>query len=310
MVVDFIVNWIAFTPVFATPLLLASLGLIINERAGVLNLGAEGIMLCGAFASVMVFIESGNSLVLGVFGAIAAGILISALFAFMVVILRLNQVVSGIAIVFFGSGLTGLIGNPWTEKAVTGFSNLDMGLLSDIPVIGKIIFSQDLIVYLTIPIILAVWWFLHRSVPGMNLRAVGENPQAADAAGLSVDRYRFLAVLAGGALMGLAGGYLALAASKIWVEDMTHGRGWIAIALVIFARWMPGRALLGALLFGGIEALIPRVQAVGLPVPQYYLLMLPYLATLAVLIYVGIVSKRDSGAPGALGLPYTREDRR
>ena len=225
MVVDFIVNWIAFTPVFATPLLLASLGLIINERAGVLNLGAEGIMLCGAFASVLVFIESGNVLVLGVLGAVAAGILISALFAFMVVILRLNQVVSGIAIVFFGSGLTGLIGNPWTEKAVSGFSNLDMGVLSDIPVIGKIVFSQDLIVYLTIPIIVGVWWFLHRSVPGMNLRAVGESPQAADAAGLNVDRFRFLAVLAGGALIGLAGGYLALAASKIWVEDMTHGRG-------------------------------------------------------------------------------------
>ncbi len=307
---EFIVNWIAFTPVFAVPLMLAAIGLMINERAGVLNLGAEGIMLCGAFAGVVVYIEAGGSLALGTLGAIAAGIAVSVLFAFMVVTMRLNQVVAGIAIVFFASGFTGLVGNPWTERAVEGFTKLDMGPFSNIPVLGKILFSQDLMVYLSIPIVYLAWRFLHRSVPGMNLRAVGENPQAADAAGINIDLVRFGAVVSGGALVGLAGGYLALAASKIWVEDMTHGRGWIAIALVIFARWRPGRAVLGALLFGGIEALIPRIQAVGLPVPQYLLLMMPYLATLAVLTYVGIVSRAGPGAPGALGLPYVREDRR
>ena len=308
--VDFIVNWIAFTPVFAVPLMLASIGLIINERAGVLNLGAEGIMLMGAFAGVVVYIESGGVLALGTLGAIAAGFAVSALFAFMVVTMRLNQVVAGIAIVFFASGLTGLIGNPWTERAVEGFTKVDMGPLSAVPVLGKILFSQDLMVYASVPLVYFVWRFLHRSIPGMKLRAVGENPQAADAAGVSIDLMRFGAVVVGGALVGLAGGYLALAASKIWVEDMTHGRGWIAVALVIFARWRPGRAVLGALLFGGIEALIPRIQAVGLPVPQYLLLMMPYLVTLAVLTYVGLVSRTGSGAPGALGLAYVREDRR
>ena len=296
--VEFIVNWIAFTPVFAVPLMLASIGLIINERAGVMNLGAEGIMLMGAFAGVAVYIESGNVLALGTLGAIAAGLAVSALFAFMVVTMRLNQVVAGI------------IGNPWTERAVEGFTKVDMGVLSTVPVLGKILFSQDLMVYASVPIIYFVWRFLHRSIPGMKLRAVGENPQAADAAGVSIDLMRFGAVVTGGALVGLAGGYLALAASKIWVEDMTHGRGWIAVALVIFARWRPGRAVLGALLFGGIEALIPRIQAVGLAVPQYLLLMMPYLVTLAVLTYVGLVSRTGSGAPGALGLPYVREDRR
>ena len=165
-------------------------------------------------------------------------------------------------------------------------------------------------VYASIPVVYFVWRYLHRSIPGMKLRAVGENPQAADAAGTNIDLVRFGAVVTGGALVGLAGGYLALAASKIWVEDMTHGRGWIAVALVIFARWRPGRAVLGALLFGGIEALIPRIQAAGVSVPQYLLLMMPYLVTLAVLTYVGLVSRTGSGAPGALGLPYVREDRR
>ncbi len=310
MALDFIVNWIAFTPVFAVPLALASLGLIINERAGVMNLGAEGIMMCGAFASVVAYLEVGGSNGAGVLAAIGAGMLVSALFAFMVVTLRVNQVVTGIAVVFFGSGLTGLIGGPWTEKAVGGFSKLNLGPLSDIPVLGKILFQQDLMVYLSIPIIFLVWRFLYRSVPGMHLRSVGENPQAADAAGINIDRYRFLAVIAGGALVGLAGGYLGLASAKFWIEDMTQGRGWIAVALVIFARWQPGRAVAGAFLFGGIEALIPRIQAIGLPVPQYLLLMMPYLATLAVLAYVGIVSRTGSGAPGALGLPYVREDRR
>ena len=158
--------------------------------------------------------------------------------------------------------------------------------------------------------VVLIWHFLYRSIPGMKLRAVGENPQAADSAGVNVEVYRLLAVIAGGAMLGLAGGYLSLAASKIWVIDMTNGRGWIAVGLVIFARWRPGRAVLGAVLFGGIEALIPRVQAAGWDVPQYYMFMLPYLATLAVLIYVGMTSKDRTGAPAALGLPFVREDRR
>ncbi len=306
---DFIANWLAFTPVFATPLILATLGLIINERAGVINLGAEGLMLCGALTGVAAYVELGQSTFVSMAASGVAGFVVAALFAFLVVVLRADQVVTGITIVFFGVGLTGLIGLKWNDKAIAGFQKLDLGVLSDIPFLGKVFFAQDAMVYLTIPIIGGVWWFLFRTRTGLNLRAVGENPQAADAAGIGVDLYRFCAVTAGGVLCGMAGGYLALAAAKIWVNEMTHGRGWIAIALVIFARWMPGRAVFGALLFGGIEALIPRIFAAGWPVPQYFLQMTPFLATLAVLVYAGLRRSR-SDAPGALGLPYVREDRR
>ena len=282
---DFIANWLAFTPVFATPLILATLGLIINERAGVINLGAEGLMLCGALAGVAAYVELGQSTFVGMAASGVAGLVVAALFAFLVVVLRADQVVTGITIVFFGVGLTGLVGLAWNDKAIAGFRKLDLGVLSDIAFFGKIVFAQDAMVYLTIPIIGGVWWFLFRTRIGLNLRAVGENPQAADAAGIGVDLYRFCAVTAGGVLCGMAGGYLGLAAAKIWVNEMTHGRGWIAIALVIFARWMPGRAVFGALLFGGIEALIPRIFAAGWPVPQYFLQMTPFLTTLAVLVY-------------------------
>lgn len=309
---DFLVNWLAFTPVFATPLLLAALGLIVSERAGVLNLGAEGFMLCGALAAVAAFLELGGSPWLGMGAAMAAAAIVSLLFALLVVVLRTDQVLAGIAIVFFCAGLTGLVGvaGGWTNRAVAGFGRIDFGPLSDLPVLGRILFGQDAIVYLAIPLLLLVHRLLFRSMLGMRLRAVGENPQAADAAGIGVTSHRFGAVVAGAALMGLAGGYLALASSKIWIDGMVGGRGWIAIALVIFSRWLPWRALGGALLFGSVEALIPRVSAAGLQVPQYFLLMTPYLATLAVLVWTGIARRAGQNAPAALGLPYVREDRR
>ncbi len=307
---NFIVDWIAFTPIFATPLVLATLGLIINERAGVINLGAEGLMLCGALASVAAYVSLGGNPWVGMLAAVLAGFVVSILFAFVVVILRADQVVTGITMVFFGTGLTSLLGVRWMNKAVEGFTQVNLGFLSDLPVVGKIVFSQDPMVYLTLPIIYLVWRFLFRSMIGLRLRSVGENPQAADAAGLDVELYRFGAVVVGGALVGASGGYLALSAAKIWFDDMVQGRGWIAIVLVIFARWMPGRALFGAVLFGGIEALIPRIFAAGWPVPQYFLLMTPFLATLFVLVYAAVYSKSSTSAPGALGLPFVREDRR
>ena len=307
---SFIVDWIAFTPIFATPLVLATLGLIINERAGVINLGAEGMMLCGALAGVAACLGSGGSPWAGMLGAILAGFAAAALFAFVVVVLRADQVVTGITLVFFGTGLTSLLGVPWMNRAVEGFTQIDLGPLTDLPVIGKIVFGQDPMVYLTLPVIYLVWRFLFRSMAGLRLRSVGENPQAADAVGLDVELYRFCAVVAGGALIGAAGGYLALSAGKIWFDEMVQGRGWIAIVLVIFARWMPGRALFGAVLFGGIEALIPRIFAAGLPVPQYFVLMTPFLATLFVLVYAAVYAKTSTSAPGALGLPHVREDRR
>ena len=307
---EFLTNWLAYMPVFAVPLVAAALGLIINERAGILNLGAEGIMLCGALVGIIAYIELGDSTALGFIFGILAGLLLGFIFGFFVVILRTNQVVTGITFVILGSGLTGLMGIPWVNKAISGINPIHIPYLTDIPIIGRFIFGQDVLVYITIILVASVWIFLYRTRVGLELRAVGENPQAADANGINVEAYRLLATTIGGAFIGLAGAYLALSMAKIFVLDMTQGRGWIAIALVIFARWMPWRAILGGALFGGIEALIPRLKATGVPIPQYYLEMAPYLATLAVLIYAALRLRAGQDAPKALGIPYVREDRK
>ncbi len=306
---DLLTNWLAFTPVFAMPLVAAALGLIINERAGILNLGAEGIMLCGALVGVVGYIELGNSVALGFISGILAGLILGFIFGFLVVVMRTNQVVTGITFVILGSGLTGLMGIPWVNKAIAGISPIHITILTDIPIIGRFIFGQDLVVYATILLTITTWYFLYRTRMGLELRAVGENPQAADADGINVEAYRLFAATIGGAFIGLAGAYLALAMAKIFVLDMTQGRGWIAIALVIFARWMPWRVILGGVLFGSIEALIPRLKAIGFPIPQYYLEMTPYLATLAVLIYAAIRVRSGQEAPKALGTGYVRQDR-
>ncbi|MEZ5670483.1 MAG: ABC transporter permease [Alphaproteobacteria bacterium] len=302
-------NWLASTPEMAAPLLIAALGLIINERAGVLNLGAEGLMMVGALAGVMGAYHAGTPWV-GVAAAVVAAGVVSALFAFIVVVLRADQVITGLTVVAFGAGLTGLIGPPYSQTAIAPFGEIDLGFLTAIPYVGRMIFGQDVLFYLAIALAALTWWLLYRSQPGLVLRAVGENPQAADAAGADVQGVRIAAVVAGGVLCGLAGADLSLAASQTWVEGMTGGRGWIAVALVIFARWSPWRAILGALLFGSIEALIPRIQATGANVPTFLLKMLPYLATLAVLIFTAVVRRSVHAAPAALGQAYAREDRR
>jgi len=181
--------------------------------------------------------------------------------------------------------------------------------LSELPVVGRILFTHDLVVYLTIPIFVLVSWFLNRTNTGLRLRSIGESPEAADAAGLNIYLYRLAAVVGGSALVGLAGGYLSVVSAKIWIAGMTGGRGWIAVALVIFARWHPWRALLGALIFGGIEALIPHIAAAGIRVPQYFMLMSPYLATLAVMVWQEMRGRVSSDEPAALGQPYVREER-
>ena len=307
---EFIINWLAATPVFAVPLILASIGLIINERAGVLNLGAEGIMLCGALAGIAFYIDVSDNIIIGLFGSMLAGIILSFVFAVLIVLLRANQVVSGITLVFFGSGLTGFIGPNWADKTVKGIQKLEIIFINDIPVLGKILFNQDIMFFITLLLCFLVWWLLFYTRFGLELRAVGENPQASDSNAINVTYYRFICVIIGGALIGLAGGYLSLASAKVFAFDMTYGRGWIAIALVIFARWSPWRALLGGLLFGSIEALIPRVLATGVSVPQYFLHMTPYFATLVVLIYAAVRDSSGQGAPSSLGTPYIREDRK
>ena len=306
---EFILNWLINTPVLAAPLLLACLGLIVTARAGVLNLGAEGIMAVGALSGVMVVL-GGGTLFLAVMAAVLAGLLLSLVFGVATVMFKTDQVLTGLIIVAMGLGLSGVLGRSYTHRPIQGYDGITMGQLTDLPWIGPIIFGQDILIYLTAVIVIIVWWGIHHTTVGLRLRAVGEAPSTADAAGINVSFYRMAAVLIGGALNGLAGGYLSLAAGQIWVEHMVAGRGWIAIALAIFARWRQIFAVLGAIIFGGTEAVIPRVQALGGDTPVYLLLMLPYLLTLAVLIIPSILNKnwRDE-APGVLLQNYLREER-
>lgn len=309
---DFFVNWLANIPSFATPFALAALGLIICEKAGVLNLGAEGYMLIGAMAGAGTMLTLGHWPIVALLVSALAAAVLSLLFAFLVIALRVNQVIAGLTIIFFAQGMSTLIATSqgWTNRAFVGLPSVHLPVLSDIPVIGKILFQQDIVVYLTIALFLVAAHVLNSTNTGLRLRAVGENPEAADAAGISVGLYRLGAVIAGGLLIGLAGGYLAVVVSRIWVDGMSGGRGWIAVALVIFARWRPPVALGGALLFGCIEALIPRMAALGLQLPQYFVLMLPYAVTLAVMVWTSLSGKADAGQPGALGQPFVREERR
>lgn len=307
---DLLVNWISNIPGLAVPYALASLGLIIGERAGVLSLGAEGFMLVGALTGIGAILTFGDP-AFAMVAAMAAAAAVSVLFGFLVIVLRVNQVIAGLALVFFCQGLTNLLGTllNWSNRTISGIGVVPLGPLKSLPVLGPILFKHDIIIYLTVPIFLVVRHLLTRTNAGLRLRAVGESPESADAAGVNVTLYRFAAVIGGSALIGLAGAYLSVVSAKIWIVGMTGGRGWIAVALVIFARWNPFRALLGALLFGGIEALIPQVAAAGIPLPQYFLLMTPYVATLAVMVWQGLKGQAGSGEPRALGQPYVREER-
>lgn len=305
-----VLNWLASTPDFAVPYALAALGLIVCERAGVLALGAEGLMLVGALAGIgaqIVIGQPGVSLVLAMLAASA----VSVLFAVMVIWLRVNQVIAGLALVFFCQGLTALVGSmaEWTNHATEGIGTMGLWPLSLLPGVGRL-FEQNAMVWLTLPIFGAVAWFFARTSAGLRLRAVGENPQAADAAGIRVTAWRFAAVLAGSALVGLAGAYISVVSTKLWIAGMTGGRGWIAVGLVIFARWSPWKALVGALLFGCIDALIPQLAAAGVQLPQYFVLMTPYAVTLGVMVWVALSRRGADEEPGALGQPYVREERR
>ncbi|MEO0385471.1 MAG: ABC transporter permease [Pseudomonadota bacterium] len=293
---DFLVNWLLSTPAFAVPFALAALGIIVTEKAGVLNLGAEGFMLVGAVAGVGAMLAG-----VGPFLALAcsalAGVGLGIVFALMVAGLRINHVIAGLILVFGAHGLTSFVAtvNGWTNQSISGLEPIVLG--------------QDALVFLTPLLVLGTIFTLEKTRFGLSLRAVGENPGAADAAGFDPTTYRYAAILIGGALLGLAGGYLTVAVTRIWVDGVVGGRGWIAVALVIFARWYPWRALLGAVLFGCIEALIPRVAATGVEVPRYFLQMTPYLATLAVMIWSAARGRSGWAQPQALGTHYVREDR-
>lgn len=292
----FVLNWLINVPAFAVPFAIAALGLIVTERSGVLNLAAEGFMLVGALAGVGLMINGATPLVaLG--GSMIAGALLGLVFAVLAAGFRIHHVIAGLALVFFAEASTSYIASAqrWTNKAIGGLEPVFLG--------------QDILVFATPLLCVAVIWMLNRTRFGLTLRAVGENPGAADAAGIDVTAVRFAAILIGAALIGLAGGYLTVAVSRIWVSSVVGGRGWIAIALVIFARWHPWRALFGAVLFGCIEALIPRVAAAGVDVPRYFLQMTPYLATLGVMVWAALRGTDRWSQPAALGQHHIREER-
>jgi len=308
---DFVIFWLSNVPSFAAPFALGVLGMIICERSGVLNLGAEGFVLVGAMSGAGVLISLGNYPISALIIAGLCASTLGLLFAFLVVLLRVNQVIAGLIMVFLAQGLTSLISRnmEWVNKPFDGLGRLDFGLLTKIPFLGPIIFGQDIIVYSTIFLYLLSFYFIYRTNIGLQIRAVGENPEAVDAAGGNVILLRLIAFLIGAFFLGVAGGYLTVVVAKIWVDGISGGRGWIIIALVIFARWRLWRSIIGAVLFGCIEALIPRLAAVGVQLPQYFILMLPYVATLVVMIWSNVKGDNQQDAPLALGKPYLREER-
>jgi simple sugar transport system permease protein len=290
-----------------TSLLYATLGEIFMEKSGTLNLGLEGIMLSGALAGFAACNATGNPW-LGLLAAMVAGAFFSLIHGFLTISLRAQQVVSGLALTIFAGGVCGVLGKSLVGKPGTGFDPFPLPLLGNIPFLGKVLFEQDVIVYLSYLLIPLCYVFLFKTRAGLSLRSVGENPQAAESMGINVCRVRYAYVLLGGALAGLGGAHLSLAYNHQWIDNMSAGRGWIAIALVIFSSWNPLGAALGAYLFGGIEALQFRIQAAGSDVPASLLLMLPYLFTIAVLL-ASSGEKKRSIAPGTLGQPYASGER-
>jgi simple sugar transport system permease protein len=304
---DTITQLVLLSLAAGTPLVFAALGELVVEKSGVLNLGVEGMMLVGAVASFIVAATTGMPW-LGVAVGAVAGTLLSSIFAVIALTLRANQVATGLALSLFGIGLSAFVGRPYMSVVIEGIKPLAVPALTDLPVVGKLLFGHNPLVYVSIGLFAAIQTFLYRTRAGLVLRAVGESPQSAHAIGYPVIAIRYAAVLFGGACAGLAGAFLAVAYTPSWVEGMTAGRGWIALALVVFATWKPWRVMIGAYLFGSVTLAQFQAQAAGIAVPSQLLAMLPYLATVVVLAIIS----RDAtmirlNAPAALGKPYHPE---
>jgi general nucleoside transport system permease protein len=268
-----------------TVLALAALGLLVNEKAGIVNLGAEGMLLCAALAGFVTVVHTGNDW-LGFAAGIGAGALLAAIFGLLVIWLNTNQYATGLALSLFGAGFSAFAGVKYVQEKLPERPHFAFPVLGDMPLLGPALFRQHPMVYLTIG--LAGWlvWFLYRSRTGLVLRSVGESPESAHALGYPVRRIRLAAVVAGGALCGLAGAYVSVIYTPLWVEGMVAGKGWIALALTTFATWRPARVLLGAYLFGGVTMLQFHLQGIGVDVPSQFLTMLPYIATIVVLALI------------------------
>ena len=309
---------LAITLRAGTSLIFATIGEIYTERSGILNLGIEGMMLMSAVTSFATVYYTGN-LFLAILVAMLVGGALAAIHAFLSITMRANQVVSGLCITLFGSGMASFLGQKLGPPSNSGylvglvgskFEAMPIPLLSRLPFIGAV-FNQDILTYMVYLLLPLAWYYLFKTRNGLNLRAVGENPQTADAMGINVGKVRYFYTILGGMLVGVGGAHLSLSYAPGWTENITGGRGWIVIALVIFSMWNPARAIWGALIFGGINAVQFRLQASGTNIPAAFLNMLPYLATIIVLVILTwweALSKRV-GAPSALAKSYMREDK-
>lgn len=290
-----------------TPLLIAALGELVVERSGVLNLGVEGMLIMGAIGGFAAAQLTGNPWI-GVLAAIGFGMLTSLAFAFLTLSLAANQVATGLALTILGLGLSALIGQPFVGQPGVGLETISIPWLSDLPLVGSLLFGQDPIFYVSIALVVGVNWFLFHTRAGLTLRSVGDNHSSAHAIGIPVLRYRYLAVMFGGACAGLAGGHLSLVYTLQWSETMGGGRGWIALALVVFASWRPTRVLAGAYLFGAVSIGQLHAQALGVALPSQLLTALPYVATIVVLVIISQNTRMTLiNTPAMLGRPFVPE---
>ena len=288
----------------ATPILYAALGELVVEKSGVLNLGVEGMMIIGAICGFAISVETGSSYV-GFIAAALGGASLSIIFAIMTQYFLANQVASGLALTLFGLGLAALLGHSYTGQVPPEISKLNIPGVSSIPLIGKMLFYHDFFVYLSLILVLTIWYFLTKTRLGLVVQAVGENHDSAHAIGYNVTKIRFFSILFGGALAGLGGGYLSLIRVPQWTEGMTAGAGWIALAIVVFSSWQPWRLILGAYIFGGITILQLNLQAIGVNIDVALLSMTPYAVTIVALVLMSINrSKNALGAPGSLGKSF------
>jgi simple sugar transport system permease protein len=301
---DIAINILLTIATAATPLLVAAIGELVVERSGVLNLGVEGMMIMGAVAGFGAGYLTGSPWV-GLLAAIVVGALFSLLFAVMTLSLATNQVATGLSLTLLGLGLSGMMGTSFVGLPGERLPDLHIPLLSDLPIVGRLVFGQDPVFYISIALTAGVAWFLFRTRTGLTLRSIGDSHTSAHALGIQVIRYRYLAVIFGGACAGLAGGQLSLVYTPQWVENMSAGRGWIALALVVFASWRPWRVLLGGYLFGAVSISQLHAQAFGIGIPSQFLSALPYAATVVVLILISH-NRRTTliNTPASLGKPF------
>jgi general nucleoside transport system permease protein len=304
---EYLVSILVATIAAGTPLVFAALGELVTEKSGVLNLGVEGMMLVGAIAAFAATAATGNPWI-GVLAGMCAGAAMALIFAVLTLTLMANQVAAGLALSLFGVGLSAFVGKAYESVSLTPSAALKIPLLADIPLIGPVLFSQQPLVYVSWAVFAGVAWFLYRSRPGLVLRSVGEAPKSAHAIGYSVISIRYLATLFGGAMAGVGGAFLSIFYTPLWVENMTSGRGWIALALVVFATWRPARVMIGAYLFGGVTVAQFFAQGEGAAIPSQFLSMLPYLATIVVLVLISRnLNTIRLNAPVSLGKPFHPE---